>query len=72
MEPDALQLVPVCPEEFSHKVIDSEEQCIHSIKDFCTQNRLDPKALNIFLSVEHLPEEMRDQTPRDVILMNGV
>ena len=72
MEPDALQLVPVCFEHFSHKVIDSGEECIHTVEDFCTQNKLNPSAFNIFLTVEHFPERMRDKPPLDVILMDKV
>jgi hypothetical protein len=70
VEPDALQLVPVCTEHFAHKVIDSMEGL--PAQQFCTQNRLNPTAFNIFLTVEYLPEGMRDQPPRDVILMNRV
>ena len=63
MEPDVLQLVPVCPEYFTHKTID--EEC--KDQQFCAEN------VNIiFLNMEHLPEEMRDQSPRDVILMDKV
>ena len=68
MQPDVLPLVPVCSEHFAHNVI--EEEC--TIQQFCTQNRLNSKAFNIFLHVEHLPERMRCQQPRDVILMNRV
>ena len=70
MEPDALPLVPVCSEHFAHKVIDSEEGLY--AQTFCTQNGLNSTTLNIFLTVEHTPERMRDQTPRDVILMDRV
>ena len=62
--------MPVCSEYLAHKVIDSEEGC--TVKEFCSQNRLNPTAFNIFLTVEHLPEEMKDQLSRDVILMNKV
>ena len=68
MQPDVLPLVPVCSEHFAHKVIDSEKGC--TVKEFCSQNRL--KSLYVFLTVEHLPEGMRYQPPRDVILMNKV
>ena len=60
--------MPVFSEHFAHKVI--EEEC--EVQHFCTQNRLNTTAFNIFLIVEHLPEGMRDQPPRDVILMNKV
>ena len=70
MHPDVLPLVPVCSKHFAHQVIDSEKGC--TVKEFCTQNKLNPKHFNIFLTVEHLPEGMRDQPPRDVILMNKV
>ena len=70
MQPDVLSLVPVCSEYFAHKVIDSEEGC--TIQQFCTQNRSNPTAFNIFLTVEHLPKRMRDQPPHDVILMDKV
>ena len=70
MEPDVLPLVPVCSEHFAHKVIDSEEGC--RVKEFCTQNKLNTAAFNIFLTMEHLPEAMRNQPPRDVILMDMV
>jgi hypothetical protein len=70
MEPDTLKLVPVCLEHFAHEVIDSEEGL--PAQQFCTQNRLNPTAFNMFLTVEHLPEGMRDQPLRDVILMNRV
>ena len=66
MEPDVLPLVPVCSEHFVHEVIDSEEGC--TIENFCRQNKLNPKAFNIFLMVDHPP----DQPPRDVILMSKV
>ena len=62
--------MPVCSEHFAHEVIDSEDGL--TVQQFCTQNRLKPRAFNIFLTVEHLPEGMRDQRPRDVILMNRV
>ena len=68
MEPDVLPLVPVCSEHFAHEVIDSKKY----IKDFCIQKGLNPAAFNIFLTVEHLPKGMRDQTLRDVILMDRV
>jgi hypothetical protein len=70
VEPDVLPLVPVCSEYFAHKVIDSEEGL--PAQQFCTQNGLNPTAFNVFLTVEHLPEGMRDQPPRDVILMDRV
>ena len=70
MQPDALPLVPVCSENFAHKVIDSEEGL--SVQQFCSQNKLNTTAFNIFLTVEHLPEGMRDQPPRDAILMDRV
>ena len=70
MQPDVLLLVPVCSEHFAHKIINSEEGCI--IQQFCTQNRLNPTAFNLFIAVEHLPKRMRDQPPRDVILMDKV
>ena len=66
MEPDVLQLVPVCSGYFAHRVVD--EVC--EVQQFCTQNRLISKV--VFLNVEYLPEEMRDQSPRDVILMDKV
>ena len=62
--------MPVCSEHFAHKIIDSEEGL--PFQQFCTQNGLSQKAFNMFLTVEHLPEGMRDQPPRDVILMNRV
>jgi hypothetical protein len=70
VEPDVLPLVPVCSEHIAHKVIDSEEGL--SAQDFCVQNELNKAAFNLFLTVEHLPKGMRDQQPRDVILMNRV
>ena len=70
MQPDVLPLVPVCSEYFAHKVINSEEEC--TIQQLCVQNRLNPTAFNIFLTVGHLPKRMRDQPSRDVILMNEV
>ena len=70
MVPDVLPLVPVCTEYFTHKVIDSEEGC--EVEDFCTQNKLKPTAFNIFLTVEHLPERMKDHSPRDIIVMDRV
>ena len=70
MEPDVLPLVPVCLEHFAHEVIDSEEGI--SAQQFCIQNGLNTAAFNMFLTVEHLPERMRDQPPRDVILMDRV
>ena len=70
MEPDVLPLVPICSEHFAHKSIDSEEGC--TVKQFCAENRLSQKAFNLFLTVEHLPEGMRAQPPRDVILMDRV
>jgi hypothetical protein len=70
MEPNVLPLVPVCPEHFAHKVIESEKGC--TVQQFCKQYRLSQNALNIFLTMDHLPKEMRDQPPRDVILMNRV
>ena len=70
MEPDILPLVPLCSEHFAHKVIDSEEGL--SAQQFCTQNGLSTAAFNLFLTVEHLPKELRDQPPRDVILMDRV
>ena len=70
MEPNVLPLVLICSEYFAHKVIDSEEGC--TVQQFCTQNKLNTASFNTFLTVEHLPERMRDQTPRDVILMNRV
>jgi hypothetical protein len=68
VEPDALPLVPICSEHFAHKEIDSDRRCT----EFCEQNRLNTTAFNIFLTVEHLPEDMKDQPPRDVILMDTV
>jgi hypothetical protein len=62
--------VPVCSEYFAHKVFDSEEGC--TVQQFCAQNGLSQRAFNIFLTVEHLPEGMRDRPPRDVILMDRV
>ena len=53
MQPDILQLVPVCSECFAHKVLEEE----------CDDQQF---------FVEHLPEEMKDQSPHDVILMNKV
>jgi hypothetical protein len=70
VEPDVLPLVPVCSEHFTYEVIDSEEEL--SAQQFCTQNGLNTTAFNMFLTVEHLPKGMRDQPPRDVILMNRV
>ena len=70
VEPDVLPLVPVCSEYLAHKVIDSEDGC--TVEEFCSQNKLNSKGLNMFLDVGHLPERMRDQPPRDVILMNRV
>ena len=70
MKPDVLPLVPVCSENFAHKVIDSEEGL--SVQQFCSQNKLNTTAFNIYLTMEHLPEGMRDQPPRDVILMDRV
>ena len=71
MQPDALPLVPVCSEYFAHKVIDSEEGC--TVKELCSQNTLNPRAFNMFLTVKHFPEGLlRDQSPRDVILMDRV
>ena len=70
MELDVLPLVPVCSEHFAHRVINSEEEC--TVEQFCTQNGLKTKAFNVFLAMEHLPEGMRDQPPRDAILMNRV
>ena len=72
MEPDVLPLVPVCSEYFAHKVINSEEEC--TVEEFCSQNNLNSKRLNMFIDVEHLPERMsmRDQPPHDAILMNRV
>ena len=72
MESDVLPLVPVCSEHFVHKIIDSYEECTCTVEEFCSQNKLNPKGLNMFLDVEHLPERIRDQSPRDVILMNRV
>ena len=69
-DPKVLPLVPVCSEHFAHKVIDSEEGL--SAQQLCTQNRLNTAALNTFLTMDHLPEGMRDQPPRDVILMDRV
>ena len=66
MEPDVLQLVPVCSEHFAHKVI--EKEC--EVQQFCAQNMLKPTAFNIFLTVKHVPERIGYQPPRDVILMN--
>ena len=70
MQPDSLPLLPICSEYFTRKAIDSDRQCTK----FCMQNGLNTTALNIFLTVEHLPEDMslRDQPPRDVILMDRV
>ena len=62
--------MPVCSHHFAHKDINAEEEC--TIEEFCTRNKLSPKALNVFLTVEHLPERMREQPPRDVILMDRV
>ena len=70
MQPDVLPLVPICSEHFAHKVIDSEGGL--SAQQFCTQNRLSTAAFNLFLTVEHLPKEMRNQPPRDIILMDRV
>ena len=70
MLPDVLPLVPVCSENFAHKVVNSEEGL--SVQQFCSQNKLNTAAFNIFLTMEHLPKEMRDQPPRDVILMDKV
>lgn len=70
VEPDVLPLVPVCSEHFAHKVINSEEEC--TVKEFCLQKGLNSRAFNIFLTVEHLPEGMRDKPPCDVILMDRV
>ena len=72
MEPDVLPLVPVCSEYFTHKVIQSEEGC--TVQQFCAQNGLSQKSfnLNMFLTVEHLPEGMRALPPRDIILMDRV
>ena len=58
----------VCSEHFTHKVIDSEGGC--TVQQLCAQNKQD--FIAIFVSVEHLPKKMRDQRPRDVILMNRV
>ena len=68
MEPDVLQLVPVCSEHFAHKKIDSKKY----VQQFCTQKGLNTAAFNMFLTVEHLPEGMREQPARDVILMDRV
>ena len=64
--------MPVYPEHFAHKVIDSEKGC--TVQDFCMRNRLNTRAFNIFLTVENLPEleGIRDLPPRDVILMDKV
>ncbi len=62
--------MPVCSEYFAHKVFDSEEG--YTVQQFCAQNGLNSTAFNIFLTVEHLPERMRDQPARDVILMDRV
>ena len=70
VEPDVLPLVPVCSEHFAHEIIDSEGGC--TVKEFCSQKGLNSRAFNIFLTVKHLPEGMRDKTPRDVILMDKV
>ena len=70
VQPDVLPLVPVCSEHFTHKVINSEEVC--TVQQFCTQNRLNTTAFNIFITLEHLPERMRAQPPHDVILMDRV
>jgi hypothetical protein len=70
VQPDVLPLVPVCSEHFAHRNIESEEGL--SAQQFCTENCLNTTALNIFLTVEHLPERMRAQPPRDVILMDRV
>jgi hypothetical protein len=70
VEPDVLPLVPVCSEYFAHEVIVYEEGC--TIQQFCTQKRLNPKAFNMFLTVEHLPDERRDIQSRDIILMDRV
>jgi hypothetical protein len=68
VQPDVLPLVPVCSEHFTRKAMDSDRRCT----EFCMQNGLNTTAFNIFLTVEHLPADMRDQPPRDVILMNRV
>ena len=68
-DPKVLPLVPVCSEHFDHKVIDSEEGL--SAQQLCTQNRLNTAAFNTFLTKDHLPEGMRDQPPRDIILMDS-
>ena len=65
VEPDVLPLVPVYPEHFSHKTIESE--C--TIQDFCIDNNLNTASFNIFL---HPPEEMNNHLPHDVILMDKV
>jgi hypothetical protein len=68
VELDALPLVPIYSEHFAHTFIDSDRGCT----EFCKQNGLNTTAFNIFLTVEHLPEDMRGQPPRDVILMDRV
>ena len=68
MQPDSLPLVPIYSEYFTHKAIDSDRQCT----EFCIKNGLNAIAYNVFLTVEHLPEDMRDQPLRDVILMDQV
>ena len=70
MPPDVLPLVPACSEYITDKAIDEKEGC--TVQQFCTQNELNPNAFSIFLSMEYPPEGMKDQSPRDVILINKV